>query len=336
MTELQMRLRASSVAYAVAMSFAFFLAIQNFRYGLYPLVYTAMLLIPLYGFGVVYIFAHPLTKFHDKINISILCVAALLILFQFKSQGFSAQQWIYPVGLLSYLVLSVQSANLFNAVLLTLSSGLIAIYSGFFAAMLFLTSYLLLCFISGMYAHLHHHRSRSLVALSIHDELTGAYNMRYFYETLEKEISRTGSTHHPLSLVIVDIDYFDQVNRLHSQNTINLITQQLSAMLNKIIRAGDSHYHQAEGRFFLLLPDTPAEGVLVIAERIRRHAIDSQFPSVEAITLSLGCTTFLPENGSNKQTESPSSLRKQLLLNLDAALQESHRNGHNRVSQIAS
>jgi len=333
MTELQMRLRASSVAYSISTVFMAFLAIQNYRYGLYSLVYTAMLLTPLYFFGALYMFIHQLTPFQDKINLLILSIAAALVLVQFRTHGFAAQQWLYPVGLLSYLVLSIRTANQFNGVLATLAGTLMALYLGLYSAILFFTSYILLCFISGMYAHLHHHRSRSLVALSIHDELTGAYNMRYFQETLDKEASRSRTTYHPLSLIVVEIDYYDTIQKMHSPGTLNQIILQLSAMLNKVIRAGDSHYYQANSRFYLMLPNTPTEGVLVIAERIRRHAEKSQFPEVGSVTVSLGCTTFAPTQENLRAELTSAEIRQELKRQTNTALKESHKNGYNRVSQ---
>ena len=120
-----------------------------------------------------------------------------------------------------FLVLSIKSASLFNAITLVFVSLLIFIVEDIYAGMRFFTSYFLLCSVAGMFAYLHHHKTQSLVELTITDAMTGLYNMRYLDDMLTKEVSRVKTTGYPLSLIAVRIDYLDDTRSLHGQLACN-------------------------------------------------------------------------------------------------------------------
>lgn len=322
MTEFQLKSYTRAASYGLATLFVFFLAIQNYRYGFYELVYTATLLIPLLILGVAYTFAQRYINAKDTAHQLLLGLMVILIALNITAPSTNATHWIYPFGLLSYLILPFKGANQFNGAVLFFVSIIVLSVQGIYNGLLFFTSYLLISGMAGIFAYLHHHKSRSLVELSLHDALTGAYNMKHLDDTLTKEISRTNVTGHGLSLIALRIDYFDQFADLHGHNAANELVVALSNMLGSMIRAGDSHYFSEQSLFYLLLPNTPQEGVLVMAERVRRTVEESSWPMIGAMSISLGCTT------SSGDASTAAILREEV----DNALRDAEVNGHNRVN----
>jgi len=116
--------------------------------------------------------------------------------------------------------------------------------------------------------------------LSVTDSLTGLYNYRYFHERLGAEIARTQRYQHPLSLIMIDLDDFKKLNDLHGHlfgdrglreaaNAIRWSIRRYDEAL--VARGGEidivSRYGGEE--FIIIQPDTPLEGALACAERLR-------------------------------------------------------------------
>ncbi|MCP5160988.1 MAG: GGDEF domain-containing protein [Hahellaceae bacterium] len=307
--------------YSMAALTSIILARESYLYGLYDLVYTALILFALYLAGIALSWAQQSLPLRDNLHQYLLIVAALLVLSDLSMTSDAARYGLYPLCLLSFLILPLRQSARFNAILLGAAFILTWYSNGFFTAVAFATSYLLLAGIASLYAWLHHNRSRSLVELSIHDPVTEAYNMRHFEETLDKEIHRADDTSLPLSIIALEVDYLNQFTSLHGQQAGSDLARQLSEMLGGMIRAGDSHYYDNACRFYLLLPNTPQEGVLVIAERIRRRATEHAWHNTDHLTLSLGCSSLTPDTQDVQSLISESQ----------SALSEAQKNGHNRV-----
>jgi diguanylate cyclase (GGDEF)-like protein len=321
-TEFKLKNNVRIVTYGMAALFMFFLAIQNYRYGFYELVYTAALLIPIFIFGIFFTFAQRYIEIKDYAHQILLALMVILITINIKHESTNAIHWIYPIGLLSYLILPFKEANNFNALALSIITLVIFYIQGIYSGLLFFTSYLLVSGVAGVFAYLHHHKSRSLIELSLHDALTGAYNMKHLDDTLTKEISRSNVTGNALSLIALKIDYFGQFTELNGNKASKKVVIELSKMLGGMIRAGDSHYFGEGSPFYLFLPNTPQEGVLIMAERVRRTIEEGNWSSIDTMTVSLGCTTSSENNATAK------SLRDEA----HNALQDAEDNGHNRVN----
>ncbi|PYM19779.1 MAG: hypothetical protein DMD81_03085 [Candidatus Rokuibacteriota bacterium] len=130
---------------------------------------------------------------------------------------------------------------------------------------------------------------------SFKDDVTGLYNRRFFTIRLEEEISRYRRFNHPLSIVVLDLDHFKQVNdELGHQvgdETLRAVAQVLtkhSRGLNVVSRYGGDE-------FTMLLVETPKAGARVYAERIRALLAEQSFPHGRTVTGSLGIAS-LPED----------------------------------------
>lgn len=323
-TEMQLQSQVVGSLYLLAAFSMMALSIQNYRYGLYPLVYSASLIMLIFfGISCYAKLAYKVSNL-ERASLAALCISMLLILKDSLSYATDVMYWVYPLGLFSYLALELKQASIINAsvaIFLTIS---LVVNASLHDALAFAASYTLLIALGSTFAKLHQKRSRTLVELAINEPLTNAYNVRHLEDTLRKEICRSDRTGNPLSLITLEVDYFSQVSEAHGYAVSNTLLKHISGTLDGMIRAGDSQYFDGKERFYLLLPCTPAEGVLVIAERIRRTIQESNWPAVESLTASLGCTSLNPEKGA--------MTAERMTSNSHTALFDAQRNGHNKVS----
>jgi diguanylate cyclase (GGDEF)-like protein len=312
-----------AILFLLSASILFLLAIQNYRYGLFELVYSASFLCILFLGVSAYARYAPEAKYLSRVCLWAIVTALIVIMVDSFNYPEEVQHWALPLGLLSYITLSHRQATLLNTSSAAIISIILFWEVGFISALTFATFYTFLISLASTYAQLHQRRSRTLVALEVRDPLTNAYNYRHLKDTLKKEICRADRTGKPISLVSLTIDYLPQVFDLHGVTNTNTLLTQFSETLRAMIRAGDSDYCDKQHTSYLLLPCTPSDGVLVIAERIRRTIEETNWPIVDAITVSLGCTSYVP----GKQEVSASKL----INDANIALIEAQKNGHNRV-----
>lgn len=322
-TEVQLQGQVIGTLYLLAAIIMAVLGVQNYRYGLYELVYSASLISLIFlGIACYAKFAYQISNL-ERANLVVLIVTFLIVIWEGTSNAANVMYWIIPFGLFTYIAIPLKQARLINLAALSCFTLLLFLQLPLLDVFMFCTSYILMMAFGGTFAALHQQRSRTLVELAIHEPITGAYNIRHLEDTLTKEICRSGRTEKPLSMIALEIDYFDQVEDMHGIAAKQHLIQQVSDTLQGMIRAGDSQYFDAKQRYYLLLPCTPEEGVLVISERIRRTIEESSWPTIESITVSLGCSTYLPSKGEKTAAE--------VLQSAHTALAEAHRNGHNRV-----
>jgi diguanylate cyclase (GGDEF)-like protein len=142
-------------------------------------------------------------------------------------------------------------------------------------------------------------RANQFQLMSITDPLTGLHNRRYLEARLPEELSRSKRYNYPLSFMMIDIDdfkaYNDRNGHQAGDRALEITAQCLHAALRKIDVA--SRYGGEE--FSILLPQTSLEEAGVIADRIRRKIMTTQFPHgktqpLGAVTVSIGLSTFSP------------------------------------------
>lgn len=126
--------------------------------------------------------------------------------------------------------------------------------------------------------------------LSITDDLTGLYNHRHFFKTLEAELVRMKRQGTSLSLLMFDIDNFKQYNDLHGHIEGDRVLKKIGSIVKTSIRSNvDSGYRYGGDEFAVLLVGATREQALGIAERIRSSIEGSGF---EKITVSIGLAEF--------------------------------------------
>ncbi|MBG0786677.1 MAG: diguanylate cyclase [Anaerolineaceae bacterium] len=108
-----------------------------------------------------------------------------------------------------------------------------------------------------------------LVNQAAHDGLTGIYNRQYFMKLADKEIQRHNRYGGDLSLIMMDLDHFKQVNDTYGHAAGDLVLRTVADIFSKMIRQSDIFARIGGEEFIMLLPETKLESAQVLAERLR-------------------------------------------------------------------
>ncbi len=112
--------------------------------------------------------------------------------------------------------------------------------------------------------------NEKLRELAFRDELTGLYNHRYFQENLDAELNRSTRYNRPLSLLLIDIDFFKKVNDTFGHLVGDEVLREVACALQKLVRNCDIVARYGGEEFILILPETGTTGAKVLGQRIRR------------------------------------------------------------------
>ncbi len=169
--------------------------------------------------------------------------------------------------------------------------------------------------------------NEKLEALAGTDELTGLINRRGFEEHLSRELDRAARRKTPLSLLLLDVDRFKSYNDDFGHLAGDEVLHRLALLLRSQARGSDIVARFGGEEFAVILPDTPGEGALVLAERFRETIEAAPWPG-RGVTASFGISTWNP-------ALSPRDGRA-LLNDADRALYRSKANGRNRVTHASA
>ncbi|MFP4030367.1 MAG: diguanylate cyclase domain-containing protein [Desulfococcaceae bacterium] len=131
-----------------------------------------------------------------------------------------------------------------------------------------------------------------LLELQTTDSLTGLPNRSRFLGLLSREIARSRRYDRPLSLLLIDVDGFSRINRLHGRKVGDHLLRTLADLIGNGIRTVDISARLGDGEIGLVLTDTEIEQAEVAAERFRKRAIDTLIPTggeeAATFTISVG------------------------------------------------
>jgi two-component system cell cycle response regulator len=158
---------------------------------------------------------------------------------------------------------------------------------------------------------------------SVTDPLTGAGNYRHLKSTLAKEVERATRFDRPLSLLMLDLDHFKQVNDSAGHAFGDAVLREFARRLFGCLREVDVVARYGGEEFVVVLPETAAEGACAVAERIveavRRDLFRAGNKS-RTVTVSVGVSSF-PDHGRTSS---------ELMRAADAALYTAKRDGRDR------
>lgn len=160
--------------------------------------------------------------------------------------------------------------------------------------------------------------------LTIIDGLTQAYNARYLYESLEREMIRGRRHDRPLSVLMFDIDHFKRINDVHGHLAGDFVLKELARIVQQRVRRDEVFARYGGEEFSVLLPETSLEGALALAEtlrqRVEEHTFAFQDDAIRA-TISIGAV----------QMNDLDRAANDLIKRADELLYQAKRGGRNRV-----
>lgn len=160
------------------------------------------------------------------------------------------------------------------------------------------------------------------------DYLTGVSTRGHFMEQAEYELSRTIRYENPLSLMMMDVDYFKRINDTHGHKAGDLVLKKLAEICRQSLREMDIIGRMGGEEFAILLPETDVVAAIEAAERLRAAVYAAKVP-VEAglpihFTVSIGVSSLTSKEDNID-----------VLLNLaDRALYQAKQAGRNKVTSV--
>jgi diguanylate cyclase (GGDEF)-like protein len=162
------------------------------------------------------------------------------------------------------------------------------------------------------------------------DPLTALNNRRFFEQRLVEEFDRARRTRRPLCCLMIDIDFFKQVNDSYGHQVGDKVLQRVSQTMVEQMRRTDVLARYGGEEFIVLLPETLATTAMDVAERLRARVASELIVLDDggelSITVSIGLSVL---DSSTSEQDTP----KTLVAYADQALYKAKHGGRNRVEQ---
>jgi diguanylate cyclase (GGDEF)-like protein len=171
-------------------------------------------------------------------------------------------------------------------------------------------------------------RATDLEALATIDFLTGVYNRRHFETLASGELARAHRYMRPLSVLMIDVDHFKNVNDRLGHEAGDCVLQNVAALCRAEIGPTDLLARMGGEEFAIMLPETPQSVAAQFAERLRSEICKSVltvFGERVRVTVSIGVAGLSP-----RKPEIPGT--QDLLRRADQALYDAKKSGRDRVS----
>jgi diguanylate cyclase (GGDEF)-like protein len=168
--------------------------------------------------------------------------------------------------------------------------------------------------------------NEALIHLAFTDFLTGMKTRGYFEQQLDLEIKRAERRQAPVSLLMIDIDFFKKLNDSYGHHVGDQLLRDISTILMKDMREIDTVARYGGEEFVIILPETNEAAAHQLAQRLRRSVAKAKFfagspDHVEHLSISVGISVL----GQDAQ------FKKDLIETSDAALYEAKARGRNQV-----
>ncbi|MGI0483232.1 diguanylate cyclase [Geminocystis sp. CENA526] len=167
-----------------------------------------------------------------------------------------------------------------------------------------------------------------LSKLATVDGLTGVYNRHFFDKTLTQEWQRCGREKQPLSLILCDVDYFKPYNDFYGHQPGDKCLIKVAKTIDNFLKRSSDFLARYGGEeFAIILPNTPLEKAVILAEKLRQEIeklkiLHKKSQVSKYITLSLGVASVIPSGDSSIES---------LIKMADNALYHAKESGRNQV-----
>ena len=144
---------------------------------------------------------------------------------------------------------------------------------------------------------------KQLQEMAFKDNLTQIYNRYYLFEAFEKFLELTDELNKPLSLLLIDIDYFKMVNDTYGHIIGDKVLKHIVTNTQSVLREDDIFIRYGGEEFIVLLPDVNLERSLTVAQKIRHFIEENPFREDDIeilITVSIGVSQYKSGNKLEK------------------------------------
>lgn len=170
---------------------------------------------------------------------------------------------------------------------------------------------------------------RLLFEQTFRDGLTGLFNKKALSSILKDELERTNRYNRPVTVLMLDIDFFKRLNDTYGHLAGDVVLIGVSKMILENIRSIDKAVRWGGEEFIIVLPETKVDDAMLFAERLRSNIESSTFKveNDKDNPHNLKCTVSIGVAGSNEFGKSEEAI----ISAADSALYEAKQTGRNRV-----
>lgn len=158
------------------------------------------------------------------------------------------------------------------------------------------------------------------------DGLSGLYNRRYFEEMIRKELERSVRYTSPFSLIIFDLDNFQQLQENYGTANSDLILMNIARIVAREVRPSDIVARYSDEQFAVILPETDLAGVKIFADRLR-ESIGEVATLIDGeelkTTITIGGATYNPD--------APEVTIGDFVMTAERALTNAKKDGDNQI-----
>jgi two-component system cell cycle response regulator len=170
---------------------------------------------------------------------------------------------------------------------------------------------------------------KELEKLAITDALTRLYNSRHFFVQIKTEIKRHSRYSRPLSLLMIDIDYFKDYNDTWGHLEGDKVLHSIGKVIADCMRSMDTAYRYGGEEFMILLPETKLKKACVLGTRIldtiRAQIFEPAQNTKYSVTVSIGATELVMGEDFNS-----------FITRVDKAMYKSKKSGRDRLTSTLS
>ncbi|MCD4706243.1 MAG: tetratricopeptide repeat protein [Candidatus Sabulitectum sp.] len=164
----------------------------------------------------------------------------------------------------------------------------------------------------------------SELGIEYFDDLTGLYNRRYLTKKLFQYIQKANRDKTPMSLVIIDLDHFKNINDTYGHSTGDTVLKAVAAFLKEMLRKDDTVFRYGGDEFICILPDTEYKHAERISSRFLEQCRSREFAKIR-LTYSIGIASY-PSDGKDWLT---------MFNTADNRLYSAKRNGRDRIGALS-
>lgn len=220
-------------------------------------------------------------------------ISALTVLLGATSTGVQALFWLYAIPMLSYFLLGIRAGAAVNLLVMIgyLTLLIVAPLAGdptHAARLDMFFSYLLIGIFALVYERARSGKENELIRLSNTDALTGAMNRRLFNDTLRREIEISRRYRLPMSLLMIDVDYFKRVNDTWGHECGDRVLRETARRIASGLRQADYFVRYGGEEFCVLAPGTALAQASAMGNKIRELMAADPFDQAGAVSVSIG------------------------------------------------
>lgn len=262
-------------------------------------------------------------KHIKHLNIILVSLFIISLIFAIFFKGVDTLYWVFPVISAIYFMVSKRTAFVLTIVCISITYAIAYPYITKSHLIDYYPALLLHSFIQFIWAGRTTCQQKKLYELATKDSLTKVNNRLSFNETIDGVIKRIRRSRAPVSLLMLDLDYFKEINDKFGHNIGDDALVSFAKLITNNIRKSDSLYRYGGDEFIVIADNTTADNASIFAEQLRIKASEELDLNKYNFTVSIGVTALSPDND-----DVSSALKR-----VDDALYKAKEQGRNCVFQ---